>query len=187
MRIRNVPLRSFGPYSRYRGYRGFGAFGTTSPATGADCPPSGDWNKYCDCVWPANSADAAINKRCKGWGIAAPWTIVGAAMRGIPQGESITAAISGGIQIISQLTGGAVPGVPQPPIASAYVIPTAGGSVAGASSVSTPTTADPGGGGGESSIFGIPKTIAYVGGGVLALGVVALVLSGAGSGGKKRR
>jgi hypothetical protein len=176
MRIRHVPYRSFGPYSRYRGLAGF-SFGTASQWQNKECPltPS-NWDDWCNCVFPAGSD---LNNRCKskpfpvGF-VTPPWTEVGAGARGLPKPGSLVASLTtAGVQIVSNITGGAVQGPPQPPL-TLTLPPVQGGTGAStnASSTSTPTSAsEP-----EPSIFGVPRTIAYVGGGVLVLGVLALAL-----------
>lgn len=51
------------------------------------CPAGGDYNAWCDCMWPSPE-DAATNAKCKAEGslvsAVAPWTLVGSAARGIP-------------------------------------------------------------------------------------------------------
>lgn len=174
MRIRHVPYRAFGPYNRYRGLSGFGfAFGTPSQWQDKDCPVGGDWDTWCNCVFPAGSD---LNTRCRSrpfpGGFVAPWTEVGAGARGLPKPGSLVASLTAsGTQIISNLTGGVVQGPPQPPLAVATAPVQSGGVAVTTNTATTTKPADD-----ESSIFGIPKTIAYVGGGVLVLGVLALTL-----------
>lgn len=175
MRIRHVPYRAFGPFSRARGLSGFGfAFGTPSQWQDKECPltPS-DWDGWCNCVFPAGSD---LNARCRNRPfpvglVTPPWTEVGAGVRGLPKPGSLVASLTAsGTQIISNLTGGAVQGPPQPPMVTALPAVQPGGVAV------TTTTATTTNGMDESAIFGIPKTIAYVGGGVLVLGVLALAL-----------
>lgn len=173
MRIRNVPLKAFGPYARYRG---FGAFGTPSQYQDKECPVGGSFEAWCDCVFPRGSD---LHTRCHSRpipaGFFAPWTEVGAAGRGLPKPGSIVASATATVlQIVSPLTGGIVqapvtaPLVPSvPPVQSVPVVTTQ-------PSITVEPTAGPA----EASIFGIPKTIAGVGAVVLAVGVAALAFGG---------
>lgn len=125
---------------------GFGSTGVT----GADCPAGGDWSAWCDCSFPAG-VDPTNNGKCKQWRPGAPWTVVGAMLRGIPQlstGGGVAAGAGGILSTITSLFsgGGSTPGAP----VSASV---------------------------DNGIFGIPKTVALVGGGVLVLGAGAFILS----------
>lgn len=123
-------------------------FGATG-ITGANCPAGGDWNAWCDCAFPAG-VDPANNGKCKSWRPGAPWTVVGAMLRGIPQTGTGAPAAAGGIldTLVSLVTGG------------------------GAAQQSAPVAAPV-----DDGIFGVPKTVALVGGGVLVLGAAAFVLS----------
>lgn len=175
MRIRNVPIRAAKRGWRLSGFNGF-SFGTASQYANKDCTVGGDWDTWCNCVFTAGSD---LNTRCRNKPfpvglVAAPWTEVGAAARGLPKpGDLLTSLTSSGLQIISNITGGAVQGPPQPPLTITLpAVSTGNQSTVSTTSTTTPTTA-----GDEPSIFGIPKTIAYVGGGVLVLGVLALAFT----------
>lgn len=61
----------------------FGYFGATN-VSGTDCPAEGDWDTWCDCMF---TTEPALSK-CKSWRPGAPWTVVGAALRGIPSPTS---------------------------------------------------------------------------------------------------
>ncbi len=87
-------VRKFNPavLGRGGGLDGFGAFGTASVIDGRECPATGSWGKYCDCMF---ARDTQNWKDCprKGWGpfagedaywipgaataISAPWTMFG--------------------------------------------------------------------------------------------------------------
>lgn len=175
MRIRNVPLNALGPYGRSRGYAGF-AFGTASQyQPNKDCPVGGSWENWCNCVFTPGSE---LNTRCLSKPIgpalfAAPWTEVGAGARGLPKPDSLAATLtSAGMSIISGvLPGGIIQAPPPPP--PAVGVQSSGSTTVTVTSTPTAQTAAE-----ESSIFGVPKTIAFVGAGVLVLGVVGLALSG---------
>lgn len=71
----------------------YGDFGTASMTQeGVDCPASGSWEAWCDCVFKGDNTNLA---KCKGWAIAAPWTDVGAGLRGIPKPGSWIASVLG--------------------------------------------------------------------------------------------
>jgi len=112
-------------------------YGTLSPTSGVDCPPSGDYNTWCDCMWPPASSPA-LNSKCRDPFPGAPWTVVGAALRGIPNPSGLSLPGGGG-------DAGGAPGTP-------YAI--------------SPTT----------GIFGLPKMVALIGGGVLAAGLLTFIL-----------
>lgn len=56
-------------------------------AYGATCP-TGSWENWCDCTFPA-ATDPTNNGKCRQWRPTAPWTIVGAMLRGIPHGSGL--------------------------------------------------------------------------------------------------
>lgn len=199
MRIRNVPVRGspwnradlrsvvpFGGRQWPRTLNGFGSFGTASLYTGADCPvgPGASWEAWCDCVYPALQAGAEINTRCKSKPfpvgmVTPPWTEVGAGARGIPKpGSAVAAATAGLVSIAATIL---PPNIVQgPPPGAVTALPPVQSGVSSSSSGSI--AAGGAGGATDEGIFGIPKTIAFVGGGVLLLGVAALAFSG-----KRRR
>lgn len=119
--------------------------GATSPTTGGDCPAGGDWNAWCDCMFSGNRNVDPNLAKCKAPMIFAPWTELGALARGIPHyGTKVLPNV-----LIDQLNPG-------------------GGAGSGANQQQQGQV-DPSGEG----IFGIPKTMALVGGGVVLLGTVA--------------
>lgn len=120
-------------------------FGATG-VTGQDCPAGGDETEWCNCVFPAD-VDPINNGKCKAWRPGAPWTVIGAGLRGIPHLGSDTEPTGGIINAIARFIGGGT-----------------------TSPAATPVVTDDG-------IFGIPRTIAIVGGGVLLLGGAAFMLS----------
>lgn len=121
-------------------------FGATG-VTGADCPAAGDWSAWCDCAFPASPTDPLTNGKCKSWRPGAPWTLVGATLRGIPHlGTEVLPAEAGGlVTTIMSLFGGGTP----PPAAAPVVV--------------------------DDGIFGVPKMVALVGGSVLVLGTAAFL------------
>lgn len=86
------------------------SFGAKSPITQGDCPAGGDYNAWCDCMWPAGDAN---NAKCKSMPLSiatpAPWTIVGASVRGIPHVSGLAPDVSG------LLPGGSTGGSDTPP------------------------------------------------------------------------
>lgn len=126
----------------YRKLSRLQGFGATSPTTGADCPVGGDWGSWCNCMF---KGDNALIAKCTAQPLGpfsfAPWTTVGATVRGIPKpGDFIVGALSPG--------GG-------------------GSSGGGASGAGTAA--------GSDGIFGIPTTVAVIGGGVFAAGLGLLL------------
>lgn len=79
----------------------------------------GAWEDWCDQKFAGDPANLA---KCKGWSPFAPWTDVGAAMRGIPKPGSLLNIVTG--QPSVQPAGG----VPPP---DAYAAPASSGSVFG--------------------------------------------------------
>lgn len=71
-------------------------FGATSPATGDDCPAQGSWESWCDCMWPVTRTDPTTNGKCRVPLPGAPWTILGANLRGIPHASGLTLPAGGG-------------------------------------------------------------------------------------------
>lgn len=125
-------------------------FGATG-VTGNDCPAGGNWNEWCDCAFPPN-ADISTNVKCKSWRPGAPWTVVGAMLRGIPQlgGDGAGSAPSSILSTITSLfTSGSAAASQGAPVAA-------------------PT---------DDGIFGVPKVVALVGGGILVAGAGAFLLS----------
>jgi hypothetical protein len=101
-----------------------------------------------------------------------PWTEVGAGARGLPKPDSIIANItSAGLQIASNLTGGIVPGPPQGVVQALPAVQPASTQTVTDVVAKAPEKEA------EASIFGVPKTMAFVGGMVLLLGAGALALS----------
>lgn len=126
-------------------FRGFGATGIT----GADCPVGGDWDAWCECMYPY-TADGALNVKCKSKPMSfltlAPWTDVGAIQRGLPKANSpITAAAA----LLFPGQGSQVQPTMQP--------------------LTQPAAAE--------GIMGIPKGLMWLGGAVLATGIGALVIT----------
>ena len=76
--------------------RGLSGFGTTSPVSGSACPAGGDYDSWCDCMWPSGEE----NTKCKSKPLSiltpAPWTAAGAALRGIPFAGSLDLFGTGG-------------------------------------------------------------------------------------------
>ena len=81
----------------------FGAFGMASTYQAKDCPSSGSWESWCDCMFPAGSQ---LNAQCRqpSPGVAcvyqpwnghcyAPWTDAGSAARGLPKDAGVVGAI----------------------------------------------------------------------------------------------
>lgn len=173
MRIRHVPLRAFGP----RRLAGFAYFGTPSQyQANVECPvvSGGSWEAWCDCVYP----EGDLRNRCRSkpfpGGFLPPWTEAGAGARGLPKPESIVANITGGVlNLASGITGGVVQKPPEPATITLPPV-NSGGS---ATTVKIETAGTPAASA-EEGIFGIPKTIALVGGAVLAAGAAALAFSG---------
>lgn len=180
MRIRNVPLRAFGPgpfgRSRYRGLGYFGSFGTASQyQSNKECPVGGSWEDWCDCVFP----EGDLRQRCRskpfpgGW--VAPWTEVGAAARGLPKPGSLVAVLTtGALELASTITKGAVQGPPAGVVSTLPPVQSGVQTGAVAVSIQGPVAQPPE----DEGIFGIPRTIALVGGGILAAGVAVLAMKG---------
>lgn len=90
--VRLLPKEGFG-----LALGALGDLGSASFVDGRDCPASGDWNTYCDCMFPAGAEReqckqkycAIFNPVSPGYCradprlMAAPWTEVGAGARGI--------------------------------------------------------------------------------------------------------
>lgn len=136
---------------------GFGSFGTVSPYTGTDCVDDGSWEGWCDCIWPASS-DASLNQKCKSkplWILtAAPWTETGAKQRGIPNVNDPGTASADAQTTWQEAIGTIFPGV--------------AGKLNPQQTQPTPKPSE--------GIFGIPKTVAIVGGVVLVGGAAAFLL-----------
>jgi len=140
------------PYGKYRPFgkrKTMAGFGSVS-VTGRNCPAEGSWEAWCDCMY---QMDEAMRTRCRAPMIGAPWTEVGGIMRGLPRQP-------GGL--IADALATAFPGMAQPTISDPNEVQQ--------DPEMTETTQDQG-------IFGLPTTVLYVGGGVLAVGLAALFLS----------
>ena len=146
----------------------FGSFGAISPITQGNCDATGSWENWCDCMWPA-VADASTNSKCrsKPWWVAGvpPWTVIGAAARGIPGPNLWQAAQQVATDIGSQLP---------PPSSGPVATPTSGE----VEEVGPSEPKPPG-------ILGVPGQAAMVGGLILVGGVVAFYLKNKNKGGGK--
>lgn len=75
----------------------FGALGSTSPVSKADCPAAGSWETWCDCMYPP-AQSAALNGQCRQNRLIAPWTDIGATLRGLPTGNQLLNTVSSAVQ-----------------------------------------------------------------------------------------
>lgn len=63
---------------------GFGSFGTASGwQPNKDCPATGSWEAYCDCVYPEGDQRNRCRSKPLGFLTPAPWTIAGKTARGV--------------------------------------------------------------------------------------------------------
>lgn len=164
---------------RIRTYSGFGAFGTIN-AQGKDCPPSGSWEAWCDCMF---SQDEANRVKCRAQpipfgGSGAPWTTYGAIVRGIPKPGDIL--VQAGQMI---LPGGAPPitsPAPTPvPMPAPAPIPQPQGTVM--VEIQSPQQQAA-----QQAAEARQQKMLYAGG-ALALGLAGLAYAKIGSGGGSRR
>lgn len=122
----------------------YSGFGAVSPS-GVNCPAGGDWGSWCDCMFPT----AEFNAKCRSTRPFAPWTVVGAAIRGIPHTGSAdaTGTATSILGTISSIFGTGSQSAPVPVKSS------------------------------EDGFFGIPTSIAVGGSALLLIGTVAFVNS----------